>query len=320
MGKKVKRMRQKFGKMSKTKKVLIGAGVAAVAVAAVGGTLFVGKKLYDRKKAGKSIGFGGKSRGLVDDGPESPALAPFHQEHPKTFMDTVAIPDAIILGLSYDDESHAKINLLAAAYDASGQNLGYIQGGGNLTTLFNGAISHTGDSQAAELGDLENIVFDLRAVPAHVATILFGTYLVNQPQGAPSKAYVHMLPMIRNEQIEAQASVGGTRSIDFDSDEEVNEPGTRGIGEEEDDEEDFVRLYMDDLEAVGAPFIQQRGFVGGKIFRDAQGYWRFTPYRTVVSADAQLGLWPALEHYARPVAAAPAQGYYQQQAPAVPYY
>jgi len=258
---------------------------------------------------------------VVDDGPESPALSPYHQPHPKTFKDTVPIPDAIILGLSYDEDTKAKLNLLAAAYDASGQNLGYIQAGGSLTSLFNGAITHTGDSQAHELGDHENIIFDLRQVPPHVSTILFGTYLVNPPVSGPAKAYVHMLPMLRNEQIEAQEAQGGTRSIDYDSDEDSvpHQGGSRGIDDaESDDEESFVRLYMDDLDAVGAQFCQQRGFVGGKIFRDQQGTWLFTPFRTVVNADAQLGLWPALEYYAKPVQS------YQQQQPAygapAPYY
>jgi len=320
MGKKLKKMKKGYKNMSTKKKVLIGAGVAAVAIAGIAGSLYVGKKLYDRKKRAKGPGQTGGSREVVDDGPASPSLSPYHQEHPKTFTDTVAIPDAIILGLSYDEETQARMNLLSAAYDASGQNLGYIQAGGSLTSLFNGAITHTGDSQAHELGDHENIIFDLRQVPPHVSTILFGTYLVNPPVKGPAKAYVHMLPMIRNEQIEAQAAQGGTRSIDYDSDEDSGpQEGTRGIGDEaEEEEESFVRLYMDDLDAVGAQFCQQRGFVGGKIFRDQQGVWLFTPFRTVVNADPQLGLWPALEYYAKP-----AQVYQQAQpaygAPA-PYY
>jgi hypothetical protein len=324
MGKKFKKRFLGGKKMTKKKKILIGAGVAAVAVAGIAGTLFVGKVLYDRRKKGKALGSGHGTREIVDDGPESPALAPFRQPFPKTFTDTVMIPDAVALGLSYDDDSQAKINLLAACFDAAGQNLGYVQAGGSLSTLFNGAVQHTGDAQAASLGDHENIVIDLRNLPGHVSTILFGTYLVNPPTQGPAKAYVHMLPMMRNEQIQAQEASGGTRSIDYDSDEDFQE-GSRGIGDEEEEEEDFVRLYMDDLDAIGAPFFQQRGLVGGKIFRDQTGVWRFTPYRLVVAADPQFGLWPALEHYAKPAPAQqqPAQGYYQQQpaygAPA-PYY
>jgi hypothetical protein len=290
--------------MTTKKKVLIGAGVAAIGLAAIGGTLFVGKKLYDRKNAAKVPG---GARALVDDGPESPALAPYHQPHPKTFTDTVNIPDAVILGLSYEVDTGARINLLAAAYDSAGQNLGYIQGGGDLAKLFGGAIVHTGDDQAEDLGDLENIVIDLRNVPANATTILFGAHLLAPPQGAPAKAYIHMLPMIRNEQIEEQASQGGTRSIDFDSDEEGDPEqfptGSRSLdfdAAEEDDEEDFVRLYTGDIDAQGAQFCQQRAYVGGKIFRDAYtGSWKFTPYRLVVPADPQHGLWPAFDHYAK---------------------
>jgi len=309
MGKKLKNAKKKFGKMSKKKKVLIGAGVAAVAVAGIAGSLYVGKTLYDRRKKGKGAS-GHGSREVVDDGPDSPALAPYRVAQPKTFMDTVPVPDAVALGLSYNEDSGAKLNLLAAAFDHSGQNLGYIQAGGSLTKLFNGAVAHTGESQADTLGDHENIIVDLRAVPPHVGCIMFGTYLVNPPTNGPAKAYIHMLPMLRDEQIQTQAAQGGTREINWDSDEEETpEPGTRGIGDE-DDEESFVRLYMDDLDQIGAPFFAQRGLVGGKLFRDAQGLWRFTPYRTVVSADAQFGLWPALEHYAKPQQAA-----YQQPPP-----
>lgn len=306
MGKKIKKSKKKVKGMKKKlphvnkKKVLIGAGVAAVGLAALGGTLFVGKKIYDKNKAGKGPA---GTRALVDDGPESPALAPYTQPHPKTFTNTADIPDAVILGLSYDEDTNSKINLLAAAYDQAGNNLGYIQGGGNLNKLFNGAITHLGDSEAEQLGDMENIVFDLRACPANASTILFGAFLVNPPQGAPAKAYIHMLPMIRNEQIEQQASQGATRSIEFDSDDE-DEPqefatSSRAIDDSpSDDEEDFVRLFMGDIDQQGAQFCQQKGYVGGKIFRSGNS-WKFTPYRLVVQADAQHGLWPALEHYAK---------------------
>jgi hypothetical protein len=111
-----------------------------------------------------------------------------------------------------------------------------------------------------------------------------------------------MLPMLRSEQISAQASSGGTREIDYDSDEEDTfQAGSRGIGpdDEEDDDESLIRLYKDDLDTT--TFGSQKGFIGGKLFRDAQtGLWYFTPFRTPVNADAQFGLWPAFEHYAKP--------------------
>jgi hypothetical protein len=174
--------------------------------------------------------------------------------------------------------------------------------GGQLTTLFNNAIQHTGDAAGETIGDHENIIFDLRQVPANVSQILFGSYLVQPPTSGLPKAYIHMLPMLRSEQIAAQETAGGTRSIDYDSDEDDIQPGTRGIGDEDenDDDESFVRLYQDELD--NTQFGVMKGFVGGKIFRDHQtGSWYLTPYRTPVNADAQFGLWPAFEHYAKPV-------------------
>jgi len=283
--------------------------VAAVAVVGIAGGLFVGKKLYDRHKAGagRKPGASGSfaSREVVDDGPESPYLAQFKVAHPKTFRETVPVPDAVVVGLSYDAETGANVNLLASAFDAYGNNLGYIQAGGQLTNLFNSAIQHTGDSQAESLGDHENIVFDLRAVPPQCSTILFGAYLVNPPTHGVPKAYIHMLPMLRAEQIAQQETSGGTREIDYDSDEEEKfESGSRGIGPEDDndDDESLVRLYMDELDST--TFGSQRGFVGGKLFRDpSSGAWFFTPFRTPVPADPNLGVWPAFEHYARPAPA-----------------
>jgi len=297
--------KKRFGKMTRKKKLLIGAGVAAVAVVGVAGGLFIGKKVYDRHKANKAKVAGGShdsfaKREVVDDGPESPALAPFHQPHPKTFTNTAPIPDAVALGLSYDEDTGAKINLLAACFDYAGTNLGYIQAGGQLTSLFNSAIQHTGDA-GASTGDDENIIIDLRNIPQNCSQILFGAYLVNPPSAGLPKAYLHMLPVIRSEQVASQEAAGGTRSIEEDSDEECNQGGTRGIGdEEEEDDESLVRLYKDELDHT--QFGSLRGFVGGKIFRDANtGAWFLTPYRTPVNADAQFGLWPAFDHYAKPV-------------------
>jgi len=308
MGKKLKQMKKKLtpGKMTRKKKVLIGAGVAAVAVVGIAGGLFIGKKVYDRHKANRVKGQPGSfaSREVVEDGPESPALAPYHQPAPKTFTQTAPIPDAVALGLSYDENTGAKINLLAACFDYLGNNLGYIQAGGQLQTLFNNAIQHTGDAAGATIGDDENIIFDLRAVPANCTQILFGSYLVNPPAEGLPKAYIHMLPMLRSEQIASQEAAGGTRSIEDDSDEEEEfQAGSRGIGAddtEDDVDESLVRLYQDDLDHT--QFGSLRGFVGGKMFRDTNtGAWFLTPYRTPVTADAQFGLWPALEHYAKPV-------------------
>jgi len=274
--------------------VLLGAGVAAIAVVGVAGGLFVGKKIYDRHKTNqkKSAGSGSfASREVVDDdGPDcNPALVPYHQPHPKTFTQTSPVPDAVALGLFYDEATGAKLNLLASCFDAYGTNLGYIQGGGQLTSLFNNAITHTGD---AATGDHENIVVDLKAVPANCSQILFGSYLVQTPTSGLPKADIHMLPMLRSDAVEQH----GTPAAH----EEVEEESHEGEHEEEEDEDDMVKLYQDDLDHT--QFGSLRGFVGGKIFRDSNtGNWFLTPYRTPVNADAQFGLWPAFEHYAKPV-------------------
>jgi hypothetical protein len=123
MGKKLKSIKKKLspGKMTQKKKVLIGAGVAAVAVVGIAGGLFVGKKLYDRHKANASRKPGAPgsfgSREVVDDGPESPALAQYKVANPSSFRETVPVPDAVALGLSYDADTGANINLLASAFD-----------------------------------------------------------------------------------------------------------------------------------------------------------------------------------------------------------
>jgi len=283
--------------MSKKKKVLLGAGIAAVSVVAVAGGLFVGKKLYDKHKANKAHGSSHapdsfSKREIGDDsGPD--VLAPFHQPHPKTFTDTAPIPDAVALGINYDENSGAKINLLTACFDFNGANLGYIQAGGQLTSLFNNALHHSAEGDA--VGDEENIFIDLQKVPQNCSQILFGAYLVNPPTSGLPKAYIHMLPMLRGEHYDQVTAA---------PEEEHNQAGTRGIGgEEEEEEEDddlIVRLYKDELDHT--QFGLQKGFVGGKIFRDTNtGAWFLTPYRTAVNADPQFGLWPALEHYAKPV-------------------
>jgi len=274
--------------------VLLGAGVAAIAVVGVAGGLFVGKKVYDKHKANQKKSASGSgsfaSREVVDDDePDTnPALAPYHQPHPKTFTQTSPIPDAVALGLYYNENSGAKLNLLASCFDAYGTNLGYIQGGGQLTTLFNNAITHTGE---AATGDHENIVVDLRSVPANCSQILFGSYLVETPTTGLPKAHIHILPMLRPDTVEQHGSTPAVH--EEEAHEEEHE-------EEEEDEDDMVKLYQDDLDHT--QFGSLRGFVGGKLFRDSNtGSWFLTPYRTPVNADAQFGLWPAFEHYAKPV-------------------
>jgi len=267
-----------------------------------------------------------------------------------TSMKTIQIPDAVTIGAGWDDLSgrnDANVDLLGAVYDASGRNLGYLQGSYNKS-LFNNAIWHTGDdtggggdSRIKEyLGDNEGIVADLRALPYEVSVIVFAAHLVN---GVPIKnGYVHLLPLMRPDQIEAQKVSGKARAIE-DSDSEYedsdsgddynnNSPyGTRGFEDSSSQDDDrhgsFVKLFESNLDYY-PNFNQQRGFVAGKITRSSydQTQWLFTPLRCVVTSDPQNGLWPALEYYARlPVDTSSStssgygyqqpQGYQQQQQP-----
>jgi hypothetical protein len=235
-------------------------------------------------------------------------------------MDTIQVPDAITVGLGWDFDQNTDYDLLASAYSADGRNLGFIQGTSNMMSLFNKAIQHTGDNDGTTdvdsvLGDSENIIFDLRAVPQECDQILFGALLVTPPiNPSESRPYIHMLPMLRPEQVEAQKAAGGTREIQYDDsdddssddDSNTNSPqvpyGTRGIGDEDDDDSgdnrhDFVTLFYDELSRF-PNMLDQKGFVGGKLFRSG-GEWMFTPYRTVVSIDPQYGLWPALDYYGK---------------------
>jgi hypothetical protein len=318
-------------------KLLIGAGICAVAV----GGLYLGKYLYDKHKANNkkkiqgppsSSGYANfQKRELVDDGPISPTLAKFQKNlDPSKYtnnMDTIQIPDAVTVGLGWDYDQNTDYDLLAAAYSSDGRNLGFIQGTSNMMALFNKAIQHTGDNDGTTdvdsvLGDSENIIFDLRAVPAECDQILFGALLVTPPiNPSESRPYIHMLPMLRPENIEAQKASGGTREIQYeDSDDEssdddsntqspVQSYGTRGIGDDTGDESDdsrhnFVTLFYAELSQY-PNMMDQKGFVGGKLFRSGSE-WMFTPYRTVVSIDPQYGLWPALDYYGK---------YSQQQQP-----
>jgi hypothetical protein len=310
-------------------KLLIGAGICAVAV----GGLYLGKYLYDKHKANNkkklqgppsSSGYANfQKRELVDDGPISPTLAKYANNlDPSKYtnnMDTIQVPDAITVGLGWDYDSNTDYDLLAAAYSSDGRNLGFIQGTSNMMSLFNKAIQHTGDNDGTTdvdsvLGDSENIIFDLRAVPQECDQILFGALLVTPPiNPSESRPYIHMLPMLRPENIEAQKASGGTREIQYDDsddddssddDSNSNSPqvpyGTRGIedGDESDDNRhNFVTLFYSELSQF-PNMLDQKGFVGGKLFRSGSE-WMFTPYRTVVSIDPQYGLWPALDYYGK---------------------
>jgi len=227
-----------------------------------------------------------------------------------------------------------QIMICLLQHSETGENLGFIQGTADRTSLFGKAITHTGDNDGTGvdtvLGDSENIIFDLRAVPNQCTQIMFGCILVTPPHDlSSSRPYLHMLPMMREETINSQIASGKTRTIQYDdSDDEdsddsssSNPPhnstgpqhGTRGINDNDDDDDDddgrhkFVKLFHAEL-AQYPNMNQEKGFVAGKLFR-AGSEWQFTPYRTVVASDPQYGLWPALDHYAK----LSDQSCYQQQ-------
>eukprot|EP01101_Sappina_pedata_P013171 TRINITY_DN9452_c1_g1_i1.p1 TRINITY_DN9452_c1_g1~~TRINITY_DN9452_c1_g1_i1.p1 ORF type:complete len:427 (-),score=178.39 TRINITY_DN9452_c1_g1_i1:125-1378(-) len=337
-------------KMSTGKKVLIGAGIAAVAI----GGLYLGKYCYDKHKVNqkKKLALGGGGGGsygkrdlVMDDGPVPPHLAKYiGKTDPniyKNSMETIPIPDAITVGLGWCSDNLTDYDIVASAYNAQGVCLGVCQGTPDRNSLFNGAITHTGDNDGTMvdtvLGDSENIIFDLRKVPQECTQIFFGCNVVTFPQNIlSSKPYIHMLPLMREEQINQQIAAGGTRTIDYDSDDEAFDDfptgsssgygagGTRGIGDgpagatEDDGRDDFVTMYMSELEAYPA-MQQQKGFVSGRIFRSSYGEWHFAPFRTVVTMDPQYGLFPAFDHYSKsPInepqqQATPQQGYGSQQ-------
>jgi hypothetical protein len=249
-------------------------------------------------------------------------------------MDTIPIPDAITVGLGWASDNSTDYDVVASAYNAQGVCLGVVQGTPDRNSLFNGAITHTGDNDGTMidtvLGDAENIIFDLKKVPHDCAQILFGCNVVTFPQNvASSKPYIHLLPLMREEDINQQIAAGGTRTIDYDSDDDFDEfptgssagggYGTRGIGDDsslaDDGRDDFVTLYMSELDAYPA-MQHQKGFVSGRIFRASSGEWHFTPYRVVVNMDPNYGLFPAFDYYSKSPIVDPqpqSQPQYQQQ-------
>jgi len=258
----------------------------------------------------------------VDDGPPPAALAKYMTKlDPSIYtnsMDTIPVPDAMTVGLGWNSDNSTDYDLVAAAYDGQGQCLGIVQGTTDRTALFGKAITHTGDNDGTQvdtvLGDSENIVFDLRAVPAHCNQILFGALLVTAPENInTSRPYVHMLPLMREEEINSQVAEGRTRTIEYDSDDDSDSDvsssssggteayGSRGIGADDSDDgrHDFVTMFMAELPQY-PEMMHKKGFVAGRLFRASNGKdWFFTPYRTVVDSDPQHGIYPAFDYYSK---------------------
>jgi len=279
---------------------MIGAGVAALALGATAGGLYLAKQHKNKQQHGKLLDDGHGSRGI------SNLNSCQYVDNPSTSVATIPAPDAVTLGLLWDTQSsgQANMDLLASVFNAYGQNLGYIQGAFNRT-LFNGAIWHSGDdvkggvkSELSTLtGDNENIVVDFLKLPPEASCIMIGVLLV-QAQSQLAKAEIHISPLLRGDQVESQfgappAGVSGTRGLGDDE----NSDSESDSEDESDDE--LVQIFTADLEQIPG-FPQQRGFVAGRFLRTGPQAWSWTPIRHVVQADPTSGIWPTLEYYGKP--------------------
>jgi len=299
---------------------LIGGGVAAIAVAAGVGGLYVAKR-YKKGQQGKIAGGGSRDISSLNSGSVPQALIPYLglQEN-KAYLTNnypVPLPDAITIGLGWDSEhSNVNLDLLASVFDASGKSLGYVHGSQN-PKIFNGGVTHSGDDVAGShhsdnslntvLGDNEHVTVDFRLLPQEAASIIVGIILVSAQSGIKT-TYVNILPLLRADNVSSNAT-----EVEYDSDEADEAspaPGSRGIGSvssTDDGDDELILLYKAKLEQQHPDFLSSRGFIAAKIERTQQGGWQLQPIRQVVNIDPTYGLWPSLEYYSRP----PPQ--YQQQ-------
>jgi hypothetical protein len=333
MGKKVKKLKKSklsnLKQASTKKKLLIGGGVAAIAVAAGAGGLFLAKR-YKQNQQGKLLNQSGGSRDIssLNQGSVHPTLVPYLglQENKAylTNYNPVPLPDAITIGLGWDsDYSNVNLDLLASVFDYNGKSIDYVQGS-SRQNIFNGGITHSGDdvqghssgqgenSLSTILGDNEHVTIDFRLVPQEAATIIIGGLLVSAPHGVKN-TYINVLPLIRADSVSSNAV-----QVEYDSDEgESNspQPGSRGFtpgqgsSSAEDEDDELILLYKAILDQN---FVNQRGFIAVKLER-TQGGWNLLPVRQVVGIDQQYGLWPSMEYYAKPQQQQYNQGYGQQQ-------
>jgi len=314
---------------STKKKILIGGGIAVAAVAAGAGGLYLAKR-YKQGQQGKLLDGSGGKRDLssIAGGAVHPALVPYLglQEN-KAYLTNnypIPLPDAVTIGLGWDsDYKDVNLDLLASAFDYNGKSLGYVQGSSSKWA-FNGGITHSGDDVQGSstsspndntlstlLGDNEHVTVDFRLIPQEVASIVVGVLLVSAPNGVKD-CYVNVLPLLRADSVSTSAP-----TVEYDSDEgESHGPqaGSRGIGgpttSADDEDDELILLYKAKLEQF-PNFVQYRGFISTK-FERTQGGWQLVPIRQVVGIDQQYGLWPSIEHYAKPQQQQQQQ-YYPQQ-------
>jgi len=284
--------------MSTGKKVAIGVGIAALAIGVgVGGAYYLAKRRKKAAPAGAAGAPGSRDIGASQALSSSVQsgfggnLQNMNSQKIKTSNEVISVPDLLTLGLGWKANCPINLDLLASVFLQNRTNAGYLQGSFNKS-LFNDALTHTGDDQTggvtSALGDNENIILDLRRVPLEVQVVTFGATLVSG-SSVGSGAYLHMLPLLREE------NIAGGKEIQHE--EEAGEWIEEGSGSGVQDE--FMKLYHDDI-ADNPNFESQKGFVGGKIFRNPNSPtgWSFLPVRQPVPLNPQGGLWPALEHYA----------------------
>jgi hypothetical protein len=309
--------------MSTKKKVLIGAGIAVVAIAAVAGGLYLAKR-HKRHQQGRLLNGKEGTRDISTinaGGDVHPSLLPYlgMQENKAYLTNTepVPVPDAITIGLGWDSEAaNVNLDLLGSVFNSQGQSIGYVQGSSNKL-LFNGGISHSGDDTAGSnlssiLGDNEHITIDFRLVPPEAATIVVGVLLVSGT--GLRNVYLNVLPLIRQESIQQNAV-----QVEYDSDSDddaptINPSANYNSNNDDDGDEELILLYKSKIEQQHPNFYQARGFIPLKLTRNGQyGGWQLVPIRQTANLDTQYGLWPSLEYYQHQVQQQQ-QAYPQQQA------
>jgi hypothetical protein len=322
MGKKSKKHKKKHKKMSTKKKILIGAGIAVVAVAACAGAYYIAKR-HKKHQQGRLLGATGGTRdigSLNSGGSVHPSLLPYLglQENKQYLYNNepIPLPVAVTVGLGWDSEgANVNLDILGSVFNSSGQSVGYVQGS-TIQTLFGGAISHSGDDTAGSntlssvLGDNEHITIDFGMLPPEAATIVIGVLLVNGT--GLRNCYINVLPLLKPDSISNTAT---TVEYESDSDDDSSNFKNQNIGysgpQDDDGDDELILLYKAKLDQQHPNFPQSRGFIPLKFARNFQnGSWQLVPIRQVTTIDNQYGLWPALERAASQ--AGPQSGYPQQ--------
>jgi hypothetical protein len=279
-----------------------------VAVAACAATYYIAKR-HKKHQQGRLLGGKGGTRDISsmnDGGSVHPSLLPYLglQEN-KGYLynnESIPLPVAVTVGLGWDSEgANLNLDILGSVFNSRGQSMGYVQGS-TVQTLFNGAISHSGDDTAGSslssvLGDNEHITIDFGMLPPDAATIVIGVLLVNG--SGLNNCYVNVLPLLRQDSIDANTST--TVEYDSDSDDDAsNNFRGQSVGyspsQDNDGDDELILLYKAKLDQQHPNFPQSRGFIPLKFTRNPQNQsWQLVPIRQVTMIDNQYGLWPALE-------------------------